>query len=119
MIIFFIIVFSLFGLYLYSRVYFKPVTVIEVSPGSTTVRSIKPTKRYLKELSRGSSGFVSLGNTYFAFYSYSSEAASNLTFDNVTFEGPIYIFSRKFLRFRSIDLHDRALNDIIKKINEV
>lgn len=102
----------------YRTVYFKSVSCVFVTKEKSSLVSIKPNSRFFRSVSLGrSSSFVSLGSGYFAYLV--SDDSDSLSFSSLYFvPSGIYIFSRNRLgRFRSVDLSDRCLKDVISKFS--
>lgn len=115
----YIITFSpVFIVYLFYRlVYFKPISVILVKSdhSGSQLRLYKP--RELRSLAGGSrSGFVSLGNGYYAFYYDCMASDHSIQFNGSKFNSDIYICKRNRLgRFRSLDLSSRPLKELLDR----
>lgn len=108
-------------LLIYRRVYFRSVTALYSAPGrQPEVVSVKPSASWFRSVASGKgSGLVHLGSGYYCFYVDGDlDKQPALSFQECTFDYAIYIFSRNRLgRFQSIDLSNRSLIDVLKKIN--
>lgn len=104
-------------LLVYRKFYFKPLSVLCVSNDTKEVIAVKPSSKWFKSVSCGrSSGFVHLGNGYYAFY-VSDPDSFDIFFNSISVKSCIYVFRVSRLgRFISVDLSDRSLFDILKKI---
>lgn len=116
--------FLLFGLVCLRLVYLSSISCVKIVSTDSTyidyyVLPVKPSKKFFKALSAGlPSSFVSLGNGYIAYYVSDSDAC--LTYNDFEFTSTVYVFKvSRFGRYKSIDLSDRCLNDIIKKFKGV
>lgn len=114
----------LFGLFFLRSVYLSPISTVKIVSTDHTyidyiVIPVNPNKKFFKSISSGlSSSFVSLGNGYFAYYVNDSDVC--LTYNDFEFTSDVYIFKRSaFGRYKSVDLSDRCLNDIINKFKGV
>lgn len=113
-----LLIFVVFTLLFFTRFYFKPITAICISDTlDISVSPVKPTKKFFNSVSFGkSSSFVNLGNGYIAYYSEQDTGKAFLYYNDIEFNSNVYIFKRSFLgRFKSIDLSDRCLFDVLKK----
>lgn len=125
MIYLFLVLFCfVFGLFFLHSVYLSPISTVKIVSTDHTyidylVIPVKPNKKFFKSISSGlSSSFVSLGNGYYAFYVDDSDIC--LTYNDFEFTSNVYIFKRSGLgRYKSVDLSDRCLNDIINKFKGV
>lgn len=120
-----VFMFLFFGIFCLRSVYFSSVSCVKIVSTDSTyidyyVVPIKPSKKFFKSLASGSpSSFVNLGNGYFAFYVSNSDDTT-LIYNDFEFTSDVYIFNVSRLgRYKSIDLSDRCLNDIIKKFKGV
>ena len=113
----------LFFLYfLYVRVYFSPVSSVHTVFSDGTyidyyVEPVKPGKTFFSEVSGGLPySFVPVGNGYFILYVKEGSDSAYFSFNDLQFSSHVYIFRRgKLGRFKSVDLSDRCLYDLIKK----
>lgn len=105
-----------------SRLYFRSLTFLKISLGSDpkTV-SVKPTRKWFDNVRAGrASSFVHLSGSYFAYIITPDPEVGIVKYNQISVSDEIYVFQRsRFGRFRSIDLSDRSLFDIIKKFSEV
>ena len=108
---------------IYKKVYFRSVTALYSAPGKQPeVVSVKPTTSWFRSVASGKgSGLVHLGSGYYCFYVDGDlDKLPELSYQECTFDYAIYIFSRNRLgRFKSIDLSNRSLIDVLKKINSL
>lgn len=104
---------------LYRTIYFKPISVILVKSdhSGSQLRLYKP--RELRSLAGGSrSGFVPLGNGYYAFYYDCLASDHSIQFNGSKFNSDIYICKRNGLgRFRSLDLSSRPLKELLDRFS--
>ena len=109
-------VFSIFALliFIWKRVYFKPLAVILVQKGRSQLVSVRPSPAWFKELRSSRSCFVSLGNGFVAWQCSSEEVQQSFG-DVINVEESIYIFRTRLGRFCSVNLSDRRLTDLLKK----
>lgn len=117
----FVIVFPLaFLLKLYRSTYFRPVSVVLVKNNGSEVMSIKPTRTWFRNQSRGLPyGFVHLSSSFYAFYVNDPSESLRIQLVNAELPSPIYVFQKgRFGKFVSVDLSDRCLNDLISKISK-
>ena len=112
----FVFVLFVIPILLYRGYYPRAVSAILVQKGKSSLVSVKPNKRFFRNLTLGSpSSFVSLGPGYYAV-NISNGDDSMILNNNITIPSGIYIFSRtKLGRFRSVDLSDRCLSDVLSK----
>lgn len=98
----------------WKMVYLKPLAVVSISSGVSSVVSVKPSRSFFRSLRSQNSCFYSLGDGYLAWQCSSSE--DQQTFNSqLNVDSSVYIFRHKLGRFRSVSLSDRRLSDIIKK----
>lgn len=100
-----------------SFVYFKPVSVLRVDPsGSSYVVSLKPNRRWFRSLAAGGLkvGTVRLSSSIVAVYTVSDDPDS-LSFGSVCFVGSIYLLRSSRFKYKSIDLSDRSVSDVLSK----
>jgi hypothetical protein len=97
--------------------YRKPISIVRLSNNQYDIFCCKPSKKLFRSLSGGAPyGFVHLGSGYYAFYSTIGNN-SEYHFNDVHFFSDVYIFYRKGLKFKSVDLSDRCLISILDKFN--
>lgn len=105
---------------LLNRIYFKPVSYIQVNSDHRFVAaSCKPSSSWFRSVASSRSySFVSLGSGYFALFFNSDLTDQIVNFKQISFSSDFYIFKRsRFGRFKSIDCSDRCLIDILNKIS--
>lgn len=119
----FIVSLFLVPLVLYRRIYFRPVSCIEINPGvSVDVLCVMPKRKFFREIAGGRNySLAYVGSGLYAFYVNPVavlESDDIIDFSGVRFSGSVVLFSRNKLgRFNSIDLSKRSVFDIIKKFN--
>lgn len=106
---------------IYKSVYLKSLTCLYYTDsGDYSVVSCKPNKRFFRDFSGSSAGFVSLGSGYIAFYSVDDPDRVFVTYSYIEFNSCVYIFKvSRFGRFKSVNLSDRCLHDILKNLKEL
>lgn len=99
----------------YRSLYFKNITAVLIQKGKSSLVSLKPTKRFFRSVSLGRpSSLVSLGSGYFAFIVPGDDDL--LSFESFTFPSGIFVLYRtRFGRYKSIDVSDRCLSDVLSK----
>ena len=104
-------------LLVYRLVYFRPVTVLYFHDGKSSYSSILPSGKNLRALF-GDPAFAHLGGSYYLIGSVSS-ASDNLYNSSISVPPDFIIISRSALgRFRSVDLSDRNLFNILDKFKK-
>lgn len=120
----FIIVILLFfvPVVLYRKIYFKRISCILI-PGDCSgpvVVSVKLGRRWFRQIGCGArSGCVSLGSNIKAVY-FDRVNGDELIhiYKGVALSGDVYLFKSGFLgKFKSIDLSDRFVIDIVNKLS--
>lgn len=115
----YLIVFSLFLIPLIINKFWYPRSVsslLVTSSGSYSLVPIKPNFKFLRTFSSGSPfSFVSLGSGYVALYVVTD--SDSISISSISINSNFYIFRRSRLgRLKSVDISDRCLLDILKKI---
>jgi hypothetical protein len=102
------------------RLYFHPISACRVSSDGVSVVSVKPSSRFFKQIAGSYDiGSVRLAPGIVAYFVDRPELPGKLSFSDLTFSSDLFIFKVSLGRFKSVDLSDRCLFDIIKKIKGV
>lgn len=106
-----------FGLLLYKRIYFKPLTCLRInSDHSIYVSLFKPSKRSFRQLGAGYRiGCVVVKPGIAVLFVDNPSLPLNFCVNGVNVYGDSIVLSKGF-KFKSIDLSDRPLNDFISTI---
>lgn len=97
---------------------FRSVNAIRVSPNrQPALVSFKPTRKFFKYYAAGREySLVHLGSGYYAFYVVSPELPAHF-FENINIYSEIILLRKRRGKFVSIDLADKTLLLLLKKIN--
>lgn len=78
---------------------------------------IKPSRKWFKSYAAGRDfSLVHLGSGYFAFYVICADQPLQLSFENVSLPPEIFILRKRRGKFVSVDLSDKALFLLLKKL---